>query len=124
MMSWQAREAEMQSIARLATNCSSALVCSGRSDNRVGHRVGHMAAEHPGNLTNFSHQLIELIRIERLLAVAERAIRIGMHLDDEAVGSDGDRGARQWRDLVALAGAVAGIDDDGQVAQTLYGRHH
>jgi hypothetical protein len=53
----------------------------------------------------------------------KRAVGIVVHFHDQAVGSDGDRGARQRRDFVALAGAVAGIDDDGQMAQALDGGH-
>ena len=36
------------------------------------------------------HQAIELRRIERLRAVAERAIRIAVHLDDESIGTGGN----------------------------------
>ena len=43
-----------------------------------------------------------------------------MDFDDQTVRSDRDRGARQRHDFVALAGAVAGIDDDGQMAETLH----
>src|SRR6266403_1922392 len=46
-----------------------------------------------------------------------------MNLDYQAIGSNGDGGAGQWRHFVALAGAVAGINDDGQMAETLDGRH-
>ena len=72
------------------------------------------AAKHRRDLPHLVHQLIELLGIERLLAVAERPVGIGMHFDDQAIGADRNRRARQRRDLVALAGAVAGIDDDRQ----------
>ena len=69
------------------------------------------------------HQRVELIGKQRLHAVGERAVRIVVHFDDQAVGSHGDGGAGKRRHLVALAGAVAGIDDDGQMAQALHGGH-
>src|ERR1700674_5450665 len=47
-----------------------------------------------------------------------------MNFDDQSIGSDGDGGAGEWRHLVALAGAVAWINHDGQVAETLDGRHN
>src|SRR6266446_8452 len=46
-----------------------------------------------------------------------------MHFNNQPIGSDGYGGAGEWRYFVALAGAVAGINDDGQVAKALDGRH-
>src|SRR5258708_38198471 len=46
-----------------------------------------------------------------------------MNLDYQAIGSNGDGGAGEWRHFVALAGAVAWIDHDGQVAEALDRRH-
>ena len=42
-------------------------------------------------------------------------------LDDQAVGSGGNAGARHGQNAVAAAGAVAGIDEDGQMAHVLEG---
>ena len=44
-----------------------------------------------------------------------------VHLDDEAIGSGGDAGARHGQHTVAAAGAVAGIDENGKVADVLKG---
>ena len=41
----------------------------------------------------------------------------GVHLDDDAVGAGGDRGARHRRHLVAEPGAVARVGDDRQVRE-------
>ena len=41
--------------------------------------------------------------------------RVVVHLDDQAVGAGGDRGARHRRHLVPAAHAVAGIDEDRQM---------
>src|SRR6266404_6023325 len=46
-----------------------------------------------------------------------------VNFDDQPISSDGYGGAGEWRYFVALAGAVAGINDDGQVAEALDGRH-
>ncbi len=94
------------------------------ADSGVGNRRGDGTAEHIRDLPHLDHQLVELIGIERLLAIAKGAIGIGMNFDDQAISAHRNRGARQRRYLVALAGAVAGIDDDGQMAQPLHRRHH
>ena len=44
-----------------------------------------------------------------------------MHFHDQAVGAHRDCGAGQRRNFVALAGAVARIDQDRQMAETLDG---
>ena len=44
-----------------------------------------------------------------LRAVGEGALGTVVHLDDEAIGSGGDAGARHGQHTVAAAGAVAGI---------------
>ena len=40
---------------------------------------------------------------------------VGMDFDDQAVGAGGDGGDGHVGDQAGVAGAVAGIDDDGQV---------
>src|SRR6266851_2597912 len=52
------------------------------------------------------HQLAELLRKKRLSAVAQRAIRIVVDLDQQGVGAGCDRGARHRSDLIAASGAV------------------
>ena len=61
------------------------------------------------------HERAELLEAQALVAVGPRVGRIGMDLDDQAVGADG--GARQGhrRNERSVAGAVAGVDDDRQV---------
>src|SRR5262245_61560231 len=63
------------------------------------------------------HQPIELRWEHRLRAVAEGVIRIAVHLDDQAVGAGGHRGAGHRRHHVAPSGAVARVGDDRQVAE-------
>ncbi len=40
-------------------------------------------------------------------------LRLVVHLNEDTVGADGNGSARHGQHLVALAGAVAGIDQDG-----------
>src|SRR5688572_23384672 len=65
------------------------------------------AADRRSDDPQLRHQAIELRRVQRLRAVALGAIRVAMHLDEQAVGAGGDGGARHRRDLIAAAGAVA-----------------
>ncbi len=63
----------------------------------------------------------ELVGVDGLRAVGERLLRLVVHFDDDAVGAGGDGGAGHGQHVVALAGAVAGVDEDGQVAEALHG---
>src|ERR1700728_125297 len=90
-----------------------------------GHRLphpdrGHGSSHHCGNLAHLLHQFIELIGEERLRSVGERFIRFVVNFDHQTVGTDGYRRAREWCDFVALAGAVAGIDQNGQMTEPLH----
>ena len=44
-------------------------------------------------------------------------VGIGMNLDHEAVGAGGQRGQGHGGNILALARAVAGVDEDGQVRE-------
>src|ERR1043166_4741308 len=65
------------------------------------------AADRSGDCAELADEAAELIREQRLSAVRHRAIGIGVHLDDHAVGACRDGGTRHWNDLVAQACAVA-----------------
>jgi len=56
-----------------------------------------------------------------LHAVGESLFGLVMDFDEESIGTDGDCGAGKWKNFVAFAGAMAGIDEDGQVAARLDG---
>src|SRR5271165_6078162 len=79
---------------------------------RVGDRISDSTLQYLGDLPDFGHKLVELLRVKRLLAVAESAVGIRMNLDDETVCANGNSSPRQRRNFVALARAVAGDDDD------------
>ena len=81
-------------------------------------------AHHRRDLPHLRHQLIELIRIQRLHAVRQRLVRLMMDFDDQAIRADRHRGPRKRSDFVSLAGAVAGINNNRQVAEPLHRRDH
>ena len=87
----------------------------------VARCVGTFAPQHRRDLPDLLHERVELIGKQRLHAIRQRAIGIVMDFDDQTVGSNGDSGAGERRHFVALARAVAGIDDDGQMAEALHG---
>ena len=62
----------------------------------------------------------EFLGQKRLHAVGERFVRLVMDFDEKAIRADGDSGARKRQDFVALAGAVAGIDEDWKMAALFY----
>src|SRR5215216_2647835 len=59
----------------------------------------------------------EVVRVERLRAVADRLLRAWVDLDDDAVGSRRRRGERQRLHEGALPRRVARVDHDRQVGQ-------
>src|SRR5207249_11799171 len=71
------------------------------------------------DLLHLAHQLLERGKIERLHAVAECAVRIGMDLDDQPVGPAGDRRARHRQHGAADADAVRRVDYHRQVRLAL-----
>ena len=79
----------------------------------VERRVGG----HPGG------EALEVARVERLRAVAQRALGVVVDLDDHAVGAGRDGGRAQRRDQLAVAGGVAGVDDHRQMGVPLEPRH-
>ena len=56
-----------------------------------------------------------------LHAIGEGLVWLVMDFDEQAIGADGDGRAGKRENFVALAGAVAGIHEDGQVAALLDG---
>src|SRR5437763_13565229 len=77
---------------------------------------GHCSSYDGRNLPDLLHQQIELVREQRLRTIRQRLIRAVMHFHHESVGSHGYGRAGEWGDLVALAGAMAGINQDRQMA--------
>ncbi len=64
---------------------------------------------------------VELVGEDGLHAVREGFVWLVMDFDEEAVGPNSDGGAGERKDFVTLAGAVAGIDENRQVAAPLDG---
>src|SRR5580693_4942670 len=80
-----------------SASSSGSSACGGRScspGSGIGHGLGNRASENVGDLTYLDHELIELLGVERLFAVAECAIGIGMHFDDQPIGAYCDRRTR------------------------------
>jgi hypothetical protein len=76
-----------------------------------------------GNLAHFVSEGDEFLGEQGLHPVGEGFIRLVMNFDEEAVGADGDGSARKRQDFVALAGTVAGIDEDREMAALFHGRN-
>src|SRR5258708_5725090 len=55
------------------------------------------------------------IEVDLLLAVAPGFRRVGVDLDEEAVGIERDRRLAQFEDHVGATAALAGVDDDGEM---------
>src|SRR6267378_8582720 len=79
------------------------------------------AVEDGGDLAHFVGEDREFFRKDRLHAVGEGFVRLVVDFDEEAIGANGDGSAGEREYFVALAGTVAGIDEDGQVAALLDG---
>src|SRR5437764_1021363 len=72
--------------------------------------------EYRSDLAHFVRQVGKLLGKNRLHAVRESLVGLVMAFDEQSVGPDCDGGPRERQNLMALAGAVAGSDEDGQVA--------
>ncbi len=75
-----------------------------------------VAVEDRGDLADFGLEFGEFGGEDGLHAVGEGFFGLVMDFDEEAVGADGYGGTGERKNCVALAGAVAGIDEGGQVA--------
>ena len=74
------------------------------------------AVEEGGELLDFVHEGGVFGREDGLHAVGEGFFGLVVDFDEESIGANGYGGAGEWENFVAFAGAMAGIDEDGQVA--------
>jgi hypothetical protein len=84
--------------------------------------TGHRAVENCGNLLEFIHHHCELLGIDGLRPVRESLVGLVMYLDHDAVGAHGNGCSRHGDDFVALTRSMAGVYQDGQMAQALHRR--
>ena len=71
----------------------------------------------------FTDHFPQLLRRNRLVAIAERGQGIWMHLKHQTIGPGGDRGTRhRWHQVSSTCG-MAGINDHRQVSQLVQERH-
>ena len=75
-----------------------------------------MAAEDLGDLLDFAHEFGVFGGKDGLDTVGEGFFGLVMDFDEKAVGAYGDGGAGERENFVAFAGAVRGVDQDGEVA--------
>src|SRR6266568_2022020 len=80
-----------------------ALFRDGGSSDGSGHSM------QPG------HQILELLKCERLCTIFQGFIGVGMHFNEESIGTSSDRGQGHGSDKIAATGALTGIGDDRQV---------
>ena len=78
----------------------------------ITESFGHAAIHHWSNQPHLPYQFVELVREDRLLPVGEGAVGIVVNFNDQSVRAYGNRRARKWSDFVALARAMARIDQD------------
>ena len=102
-------------------------VRSGYSGQRHGKTYGRAtpsvdsAVEDGGDLAHFVGKDGKFFGEDGLHAVGEGFVRLVMDFDEQAISANGDGRTGERKNLVALAGTVAGIDEDGQVAALLDG---
>ena len=100
------------------------MICSLAIARQVArNRLVNGPMEDGGDLAHFVGKGDEFLGEEGLHAVGEGLVGLVMDFDEEAIGADGDSGARERQNFVPFAGAVAGIDKDGEMAALFYGRH-
>jgi hypothetical protein len=78
------------------------------------------AVEDGGDLADFADEFGEFSGEDGLHAVGEGLVGGVMNFDKQAVGAYSYCGAGEGQNFMALAGAVAGVDEDRQVAAFFY----
>src|SRR5579871_3671313 len=89
-------------------------------NGRLCPGVLNIAMQNGGYLPYFTHQLVKLIRKNRLYAIRKSVLRIMVDLHHQSICSNSNCRPREWQDLVALSRAMAGINNNRQVAQPLH----
>src|SRR5690606_35489323 len=89
----------------------------------LGHRGRQLAPQRRGDGAHLPHQIMELLRLQRLRAVGDGFFAPRVHVHHEPVRSRGHGLPGQGNHVVLLAGAVGGVHDDGQVAHLLDDRY-
>ena len=72
--------------------------------------------EDGGDLADLGDEFGEFFGEDGLHAVGEGFFGFVVNFDEQAIGTNGDGGAGERKNLVAFASAVRGIDEDGKVA--------
>src|SRR5467141_3546398 len=81
----------------------------------ASNRLVNGPVEDGGDLAHFVGEGYEFLGEEGLHAVGEGFFRLVMNFDEETISANGDSGSGERQNFVALAGAVAGIDENGQM---------
>ena len=76
--------------------------------------------EDGGDLPHFFGERNEFFGKEGLHAIRESLVGLVMDFDEQAISADSDSGAGKRQNFVALAGAVAGINKNGEMAAFFY----
>src|SRR5690348_16339793 len=79
--------------------------------------------EDGGDLAHFTGELAKLFGEDGLHAVGKSLVGFVVNFDKQSVGTNCNGSARKRQNFVPLAGAVAGVDEDRQMAAFLYGWH-
>src|SRR5215469_11947862 len=74
-----------------------------------------------GDFAGLGDKLRKLVRQDGLNAVGKRTVGIVVNFDEKAIGPNRDGCTRERQHFVTFASAVAGIDDNRQMASALYG---
>src|SRR5687768_7296905 len=77
------------------------------------------SSQHGSNLSELFHQFLELVWEQGLGAIADRFLRVRMNFNQQAVRSGCNRSPGHRRNLVATAGAMRGVDNNGEVGEFL-----
>ncbi len=79
-----------------------------------------LLAQHRRHGLDVAHELLELLGVQRLRPVGQRLVGIDVDLHGDPVRARGNGGQRHGAHLGAEARAVAGIHDDGEMAELLH----
>jgi hypothetical protein len=81
---------------------------------------GHWTANGGGHLPEFAHEAAEIAEGEALEPIGQGLNWIGVYLDEQAIGTSGQRSLGQAGDQFKMAGSVAWVGQDRQVAVALH----
>ncbi len=102
----------------MCCSCAPVSVCN-HPARRPGLNILDFPVDGGGDFFQGGHEVLQRFGGDGLGAIGEGVFGVVVGFDDEAVGTGGDGGFAHVGDEVGVAGALGGVDDDGEVGDAV-----